>query len=120
MKQRSHRYKKSIHAAIPAHLYEFLFRTAAQWAIDGDEECAIWFFNELHNRDYQCAKDEYNSLRGDPEFIAQYRGLPCVSCGKPSTTIDHVIPLTHGGTNEPSNLQPMCNACNSKKSDKLE
>lgn len=120
MKKQSYRYKKAIHALMPEHLYAFLLRTAAQWAIDGDESCAIWFFSELHARNYQSAIAEFETLRRTTDFLEQYRGLPCVSCGNPSNTIDHIIPLVRGGTNEPSNLQPMCNVCNSKKSDKLE
>jgi len=34
------------------------------------------------------------------------------------TTIDHMIPLSRGGTNWPSNLVPACASCNSRKGDK--
>jgi 5-methylcytosine-specific restriction endonuclease McrA len=34
-------------------------------------------------------------------------------------TIDHIYPKSKGGTNDLNNLQPMCQTCNSKKSDKL-
>lgn len=30
-------------------------------------------------------------------------------------TMDHVVPLVAGGTHEPSNIQPLCRACNSAK-----
>lgn len=40
----------------------------------------------------------------------------CALCGKPidfeRMTIDHRIPLSRGGTNEFSNLQPTCGVCN--------
>jgi len=39
--------------------------------------------------------------------------LACKTFRKPS--VDHVIPLKLGGTNNPSNLQPICRNCNSKK-----
>ena len=34
-------------------------------------------------------------------------------------TIDHILPKSKGGTNDIENLQPMCNACNAKKADKI-
>lgn len=43
----------------------------------------------------------------------------CQSCGKTATetelTIDHMIPLAAGGSNDISNLQTLCRDCNQKK-----
>ncbi len=40
----------------------------------------------------------------------------CKFCGsKDSLEIDHIIPLSRGGTNELSNLQILCRTCNRKK-----
>ena len=37
----------------------------------------------------------------------------CAHCGKPSIlTIDHIIPQTLGGGNDPRNLIPLCKKCN--------
>lgn len=36
-----------------------------------------------------------------------------------ATTLDHVIPLTRGGTNYEGNLSPACRRCNSSKADRL-
>lgn len=40
---------------------------------------------------------------------------PCVFCGQPSDTADHIIPLRLGGVAVPGNLQPCCRSCNSRR-----
>lgn len=47
-------------------------------------------------------------------------GLACVLCearvnGEDFLSLDHVIPATSGGTNEPSNLITCCHDCNSRR-----
>lgn len=46
----------------------------------------------------------------------------CQICGKELTienvTIDHIVPISKGGTNAIENLQPLCMRCNNIKSDK--
>jgi 5-methylcytosine-specific restriction protein A len=40
----------------------------------------------------------------------------CWLCGKHgANTVDHVIPLSHGGTNDISNLKPAHKRCNSSR-----
>ena len=58
----------------------------------------------------------------DWESIKRHQGYQCLCCLKVEPvirlTIDHVIPLKHGGPNWPSNLQGLCKPCNSRKSTK--
>jgi hypothetical protein len=43
-------------------------------------------------------------------------GCQCKVCGSiESLTLDHVLPLSRGGTDEPDNLQILCRSCNSRK-----
>jgi 5-methylcytosine-specific restriction endonuclease McrA len=62
----------------------------------------------LHKLDY--------STRGYKATRTALLGLPCVACGQPSDTADHLIPLSKGGTWR-DGLEPMCQACNSSRKD---
>lgn len=58
------------------------------------------------------------------EYVYQRNHHQCQSCGKTKSetnlTIDHIIPLALGGSNDISNLQTLCLSCNSKKKHKLD
>lgn len=47
----------------------------------------------------------------------------CLCCGErePNVklTVDHIIPLKKGGTNDIDNLQPLCVSCNASKQDQI-
>lgn len=58
----------------------------------------------------------YCSLTQLQARIDYYGGL-CWICGDPMEAIDHVKPLSKGGTEWPANLRPICTSCNSKKRD---
>ena len=45
-------------------------------------------------------------------YRCQLRGERCTSR---ATTVDHVVPVRHGGTNDPSNLLAACSWCNTSK-----
>ena len=48
----------------------------------------------------------------------------CAICGKPvmykKMTVDHIKPLSQGGTNEMNNLQLACHSCNRLKNNFME
>ena len=49
-------------------------------------------------------------------FKEMLRQRPCFYCGEtPAGTIDHVIPTSRGGKDEPFNLVAACTSCNSSK-----
>ncbi len=43
----------------------------------------------------------------------------CAYCDQPAESIDHVIPLVEGGSNDILNLVPACRSCNSSKGDRM-
>jgi len=47
------------------------------------------------------------------------RGVGCAFCDGAAETVDHVIPLSRGGSNFEGNLLPACRRCNSARSDLL-
>jgi|694.fasta_scaffold14321_9 hypothetical protein len=53
-------------------------------------------------------------------MIFQRDGNKCKNCNTTSNlTIDHIIPVKHGGTSEDTNLQTLCRKCNSSKGAKI-
>lgn len=51
------------------------------------------------------------------EELCEAIGYRCPSCRLeyPILTADHVVPLSEGGSNDISNIQPLCRSCNSSK-----
>jgi 5-methylcytosine-specific restriction endonuclease McrA len=49
-------------------------------------------------------------------------GNQCLRCGRSDVklTLDHVIPLSLGGSNSIDNIQPLCMSCNCSKQDRWE
>lgn len=77
----------------------------------------------------RCARERENArkrrkyVRGAFEdFVFATYGERCAYCLTPhpreALKLDHVEPLSRGGSNSALNLVPACDACNSSKSDK--
>ncbi len=86
-------------------------------------------FKELHPDRYRARKRTTRAKRRALErgaegscspkqwlaVLAKY-GNQCQRCGATGDlTCDHIIPLSRGGSNDPTNLQPLCMLCNSLK-----
>jgi 5-methylcytosine-specific restriction endonuclease McrA len=42
-------------------------------------------------------------------------GYICQRCGRRANHVDHIHPVLFGGTDDPVNLQALCEACNLQK-----
>jgi 5-methylcytosine-specific restriction endonuclease McrA len=48
--------------------------------------------------------------------LLEFYGHRCLRCGsREQLTVDHVIPLSLGGSNSIDNIQPLCEGCNLRK-----
>lgn len=68
-------------------------------------------------------KDRGSFTKGEWENLKAQYGFTCFSCRKSEPkiklTIDHIIPLSKGGSNLIENIQPLCGSCNSAKQTKI-
>lgn len=71
--------------------------------------------DQLHHQRRRCALGicTSNQLRARVEMFGGRCWIP--GCGKTYEAVDHVIPLSRGGTNWPANLRPICKRHNSQK-----
>ncbi len=62
-----------------------------------------------------------NTRRWQKVRMMYLRNYPlCVECGKqnkinPASEVHHIVPVTHGGEDTETNLEPLCKSCHSKK-----
>ena len=77
---------------------------------------------EYDCRKSHCRRKNVKSNGGDYsvqewlDLCSRY-GNKCLCCGRDDValTVDHVVPLSKGGSNDIANIQPLCKSCNSKK-----
>ena len=59
--------------------------------------------------------------RGVQRTVWDRDGWECVTCGSHANlTVDHIMPLARGGSDDLSNLQTMCFSCNSRKGARIQ
>lgn len=70
------------------------------------------------DREYGYRRRNYNAGYFDREAVKvkfDELGNKCVECNGTPVEVDHIVPLSKGGTNHIDNLQPLCKPCNSAK-----
>lgn len=52
--------------------------------------------------------------------LVEHYDNKCLCCGRNDVhlTVDHIVPVSKGGTSNIENLQPLCHSCNSRKGNK--
>lgn len=83
-------------------------------AKDGDRRCPEHPFQRSPS-----SRAQDNEYRSNRAHVLQGRP-PCRYCGRPATQVDHVVPVSKGGTHALSNLVPCCARCNRSKSDYID
>lgn len=78
---------------------------------------------QRHQKKLAALKDlqERDSYRRFREYVIQRDGKVCSYCGRSDVPLqlDHVIPRSRGGSDDPENLTPACRPCNTSKGSKL-
>jgi hypothetical protein len=72
---------------------------------------------------YRCLQIKRNVSVRTRHQILERDGFKCLDCGASPATgaaleVDHTIPISKGGSNDPSNLRTLCSDCNRGKSDR--
>lgn len=75
------------------------------------------------DREYGYRKRGYNAGPFDRDAVVikfNLMGNRCVIClSDKRIEVDHITPLSKGGTNSIDNLQPLCKSCNSAKGNRI-
>nr|WP_246021350.1 HNH endonuclease [Paenibacillus lentus] len=84
---------------LPHRAWREVERSRAVWI---DEETIQLLYNPFLFRNYRKV-----ALKRDHHT--------CLWCGRPATTVDHIIPSSKGGSDLPHNLLASCSDCNTKR-----
>jgi 5-methylcytosine-specific restriction endonuclease McrA len=94
---------------------------ARRWAQENREQ-----YNENMTRAAHKRRARLESIGGSYtqeewiEVLVRFDNL-CAKCARPSKLeVDHIIPISKGGSNYIGNIQPLCRSCNAKKWTNIE
>lgn len=89
----------------------------------GKERCKVYALNFRRSErgklfsfmQHQKRKGAGPVTKTEIRYIAILKKDPCCYCGAPMEEIDHIRPISGGGTNSWDNLTASCTSCNRKK-----
>ena len=95
----------------------FLAANLKRWRRENPQKLAV----QLARRRARKLEAEGDFTVEEFEALCEKYGNMCLRCGEAGVllTPDHVVPLSLGGSNLISNLQPLCSVCNSWKNIKV-
>ena len=70
-------------------------------------------FKDAVSLEELCPKFRFRQWR---KSIHKFTEKSCIYCGKPSESIDHILPQCKGGLSKTENCVPACLSCNGDKS----
>jgi 5-methylcytosine-specific restriction endonuclease McrA len=84
----------------------------------GNSICPPCWQNDKRNYEFRRLGNGGSHSQTEWDFLCIKHGNKCLCCGveKPLTR-DHVIPRSRGGSNDITNIQPLCFECNTAKKD---
>jgi 5-methylcytosine-specific restriction endonuclease McrA len=88
----------------------------AKWRKENPAKVKFYSHKRI-SRKLGSAGNEYTSAEHISARFEVFGGR-CWMCGSVASSMDHVKPLSKGGSHWPSNLRPACRSCNSQKSAK--
>ena len=68
----------------------------------------------------QLRRPRGNAWEPTRQRVLDRDGHLCRGCGAPAHVVDHITPIASGGTDDHSNLQALCAACNGTKGARLD
>jgi 5-methylcytosine-specific restriction endonuclease McrA len=78
------------------------------------------FFAAIHKRRARIHGNGGSFTPQEWQVLCDQYDNRCLCCGeKKKLTVDHVIPISKGGSNSIDNIQPLCRSCNAKKYNKI-
>ncbi len=87
----------------------------SDWYLDVYDENGTYDLETHYRRKREKGRRSYVPAQTERALRQRDHGA-CVRCGSTvGLTIDHLVPVSYGGTSELSNLQLLCKSCNGKK-----
>ena len=88
--------------------------------IDGKSHTPEYVCRSSHNRRVKVKNNGGSYSLAEWEQLCDKYENRCLACGRGDVllSVDHIVPIIHGGSNNIDNLQPLCVSCNSRKNKK--